>query len=102
MSGSDEFSVNLDELDDLVTRLTSLVGFITEHLSVLDQRVASLHTGGTWQGVAADAHQKAHAEWSSAAKEFVDGVADLGTAARNAHNQHSSAITANTRMFRHR
>ncbi|WP_245568124.1 WXG100 family type VII secretion target, partial [Nocardia jiangxiensis] len=69
---------------------------MTDHLSVLDQKVATLHSGGAWQGIAADAHQKAHAEWAVAAQEFVDGVADLSTAARNAHSQHSTAITANT------
>ena len=102
MSSTDEFTVDLDELDNLVTRLTSLVGFLTDHLSVLDQKVATLHSGDIWQGITADAHQKAHAQWAVAAKEFVDGVAELSTAARNAHSQHSTAITANTRMFRHR
>ncbi|WP_216897637.1 WXG100 family type VII secretion target [Nocardia alni] len=99
MSG--EYEVDLNQLDNVVSRLSSLVGFISEHLDTLDQKSAAVHSG-SWQGAAATAHENAHREWSAAAREFVDGVKDMGTVARNAHTQYTAVDTANTRMFGHR
>ncbi|MFI5777127.1 WXG100 family type VII secretion target [Nocardia sp. NPDC051570] len=95
---TDEFSVDLEQLDNVVTRLSSLTAFISDHLTTLDQKVAAVHAG-SWSGAAAAAHQQAHSEWSAAAAEFVDGVAEMSSAARNAHGQYTSSVNANTRMF---
>lgn len=96
-----ECSVNLDQLDDVVTRLSSLAQFVSEHLSTLDQKSAAVHAG-SWSGTAASAHETAHREWSSAAAEFVAGIAEMSAAARNAHTQYNAAGSANFRMFRRR
>ncbi len=95
---TDEFRVDLDQLDSVVTRLSSLASFISDHLATLDQKVANVHAGA-WSGVAAAAHQQAHSEWSAAAAEFVQGVRDMSDAARNAHGQYTASVNANTRMF---
>ncbi|MQY19484.1 WXG100 family type VII secretion target [Nocardia macrotermitis] len=93
-----EYSVDLNQLDDLVTRLSSLAQFINEHLDTLDSKSAAVHAG-SWSGTAASAHETAHREWSAAAAEFVAGITEMSTAARNAHTRYTGAATANTRMF---
>ncbi|MGF6887174.1 WXG100 family type VII secretion target [Nocardia sp. GAS34] len=93
------FDVDLDELDDLVACLKNLAVFITEHLDVLDQKTAAVHTG-SWSGAAADTHRQAHREWSAAAREFRDGIAAMSTAAREAHDHYSSAKNTNNSMLR--
>ncbi len=93
-----EYGVDLDQLDNIVTRLSSLAGFLTEHLNTLDQKSAAVHSG-SWTGATATAHETAHREWSSAARELVHGVREMSIAARNAHTQYVAAHTANTRMF---
>lgn len=96
---TDAFSVDLDQLDRIVSRLAGLAGFITEHLETLDEKVAKVHAG-SWSGATADAHRAAHSQWATAAQEVNQGVADMSTAARNAHTQYTSAISANTTMFK--
>ncbi len=46
---SEEFSVDLDQLDGLVTHLSNLVGLLSERLDDLDQRSAAVHAG-SWAG----------------------------------------------------
>ncbi|MBU3060686.1 WXG100 family type VII secretion target [Nocardia sp. NEAU-G5] len=96
-----EYSVDLEQLDNIVTRLSSLAGFLTEHLDTLDHKSASVHSG-SWTGATATAHETAHREWAAAARELVQGVRDMSTAARNAHTQYTAVQSANTRMFRRR
>ncbi|MBU3060927.1 WXG100 family type VII secretion target [Nocardia sp. NEAU-G5] len=98
---SSGYTVDLEQLDNIVTRLSSLVGFITEHLDTLDQKAASVHAG-SWSGAAAAAHEIAHREWSTAAREFVQGVDDMTTAARSAHTSYTAAVDSNTRMMSRR
>jgi len=96
-----EYSVDLDQLDNIVARLSSLAGFLTEHLNTLDQRTAAVHSG-SWTGATSTAHESAHREWASAARELVQGISDMRAAARNAHTQYTAVQSANTRMFRRR
>lgn len=93
-----EYSVDLNQLDDIVTRLSSLAQFVEDRLDTLDRKSAAVHAGA-WSGAAASAHETAHREWISAATEFVAGIAEMGSAARNAHIQYTAAKTANTLMF---
>ncbi len=96
---SEEFSVDLDQLDGLVTHLSNLVGLLSERLDDLDQRSAAVRAG-SWAGDAATAHEAAHREWAAGAREFSDGVAAMGVAIRRAHDHYSTAQTANGSMLR--
>lgn len=93
-----QFSVDLDHLDQIVTRLAGLAGFIGDHLTDIEQRVASLHDTG-WEGVAARAYGDAHREWISGAKELVDGVREMSDAAKEAHAAYTRALDLNSRML---
>jgi WXG100 family type VII secretion target len=92
---SSEFSVNLDQLDQVVSRLNGLAGFLRDHLQELDRKVANL-TNGSWESVAATAYADAHAQWAASAKEFADGVAAMSDTGRLAHNSYTAAISLNS------
>lgn len=95
---SDEFSVDLTELDTIVARLSNLASFLGDQLAELDQKVAALRAG-SWDSAGAAAYEDAHRQWLSGAQEFAQGVTDMSVAARDAHGHYTAAIGANTRMF---
>ncbi|WP_419228882.1 WXG100 family type VII secretion target [Gordonia sp. CPCC 205515] len=99
MSG--EFTVDLDELEQLVRRLTDLHEFLDGRLEDIDRQAAHVQQS-SWSGRAADAHRTAHREWLSAAKEFADGVKTMKRIGADAHAQYTGAVKANTTMFRGR
>ncbi|MFJ2839716.1 WXG100 family type VII secretion target [Nocardia sp. NPDC087230] len=93
-----EFSVDMDQLDQIVARLAGLAGFVADHLDDIDDHVATLK-GTTWEGLAADAYQVAHQQWIVGAREFAEGIQDMSTAARSAHGRYSTAAETNKRML---
>lgn len=97
---SAEFAVDLEELDDVVTRLKALAGFLTETFDEIDREVKALRGGGSWDSAAAQAYSVAHSEWLGEATEFGQGVADAGDAARQAHANYTAAMNVNEKMAR--
>ena len=95
---SSEFSVDLERLDQLVARLSALYGFVMENLDGLDEKVTRL-VGTDWEGVASQAYLEAHIQWGKGAREFAEGVADMGDAARTAYARYTRAIDLNQRML---
>ncbi|BDT93083.1 WXG100 family type VII secretion target [Nocardia beijingensis] len=93
-----EFSVNLDDIDQIVTRLSGLAGFINEHLDDIDDKVTTL-VGTGWESVAARAYSDAHRQWMIGAREFADGVREMSDAARKAHTRYSTAADINKQML---
>ncbi|WP_040841491.1 WXG100 family type VII secretion target [Nocardia brevicatena] len=92
-----EFTVNLERLDDIVTRLAGLAGYLTEQLDLIDDKVAGLD--GAWETLAANAYRDAHRLWSTGAREFATGLADISDAARTAHNRYTTAAEVNRKML---
>ncbi|MFE9325685.1 WXG100 family type VII secretion target [Nocardia sp. NPDC052278] len=95
---SSQFSVDLDQLDRIVSRLNGLAGFLHDHLDELDHKVAALHNG-SWESTAASAYADAHNQWLTAAREFAEGVASMSDAAQKAHGRYTRAIDVNQRML---
>ncbi|WP_225731090.1 MULTISPECIES: WXG100 family type VII secretion target [unclassified Nocardia] len=95
---SSEFSVDLDQLDQIVSRLNGLAGFLRDHLDELDRKVATLRRG-SWESAAANAYSEAHTQWLTAAREFADGVAAMSAAAQQAHGRYTRAVDVNRRML---
>ncbi|MFD4355729.1 WXG100 family type VII secretion target [Nocardia sp. NPDC058518] len=93
-----EFKVDLDDIEQVIAKLGGLAGFIAEHLDEIDDQVAGL-VGTGWESVAADAYQGAHQRWSLGARDFVDGIRDMSTAAKAAHSRYTNAIDINYRML---
>ncbi|WP_305779821.1 WXG100 family type VII secretion target [Nocardia nova] len=92
------YSVDLEHLDAVVSKIGGLVGFITDSLEGLDQRLAAAHQ--SWAGQAADSHIAAHAKWAAAAQEAREGIDIMRAAAATAHNQYSDAVATNLQMLR--
>ncbi|MFC6011794.1 WXG100 family type VII secretion target [Nocardia lasii] len=93
-----QFSVDMEQLDQIVARLAGLAGYVADHLDQIDDKVATLQ-GGIWEGVAAEAYQVAHTQWISGAKEFAEGLRDMSTAAKSAHTRYSGAADLNKKML---
>lgn len=93
-----EFNVDLDDLEQIVAKLGGFAGFIADHLDEIDDKVAGL-VGTGWESVAADAYQVAHQKWSAGARDFVEGIRDMSTAAKTAHTRYINAIDMNLRML---
>ncbi|GGK53321.1 WXG100 family type VII secretion target [Nocardia camponoti] len=93
-----QFSVDMDELDQIVARISGLAGYVAEHLDQIDDQVATLK-GGTWEGLAADAYQVAHTQWITGAQEFAEGLRDMSAAAKSAHTRYGNAADLNKKML---
>lgn len=95
MSGA--FAVDLDSLDDVVTRLANLEKSIEQQLADLDTRIRQIH--GVWSGEAAAAQLAAHREWMAGAQQMRAGLGALRAAASTAHSNYSAAVAANKQMW---
>jgi WXG100 family type VII secretion target len=94
-----EFTVDLDHLDEIVSRLAALAGFVADNLDEIDNKVATLSGTGR-ESIAATAYHDAHREWMLGAREFTDGVREMSDAARKAHTGYSTAVEENLKMLR--
>lgn len=92
-----EFAVDIERLDNLVSRLSSLAGYLTEQLDLIDDKVATFD--GAWETLAANAYRDAHRLWSTGAREFATGLADISDAARTAHTRYTTAAQVNKKML---
>ncbi|MCP2277513.1 WXG100 family type VII secretion target [Nocardia amikacinitolerans] len=98
---SDEFMVDLDQLDQLVSRLSGLAGFIRDNLDELERAITGIQAG-VWQGIASQAYADAHQEWAAKARDFARSVGDMSAAAKHAHTQYTEAATRNLSMLRNK
>lgn len=96
---SEPLYVDLAHLDQIVSRLAGLSGFLEDHLGELDTKVQGLLTG-SWNSAAAQAYADAHREWIAGAKEFTEGVKDMSDAAKRAHAGYTRASEVNSTMLR--
>ncbi|WP_280398674.1 WXG100 family type VII secretion target [Nocardia carnea] len=94
---STEFAVDIERLDNLIARLSNLAGYLTEQLDLIDDKVATLD--GAWETLAANAYRDAHRLWSTGAREFATGLADISDAARTAHTRYTTAAQVNKKML---
>lgn len=94
----DRYRVDLAELLAFVERLEAFDGRADEIASAVDGLVAQLH--GSWLGESAEAHRARHVEWMTESAAMRQAVTELRSAAMRAHDNYSSAIDANTAMWR--
>ena len=91
------YTVDLDHLDDVATRLRGVTEFIEGHLNELESRLAALHL--TWTGTTAINHAEAHRKWELGARDVRDGLVGMQDALKLAREGYQSAIDANLRML---
>lgn len=91
-----DFTFDIDELDQLVTRANGFIGFLTESLDGINHRIATIQQN--WQGAAAIAQEEAYREWATGAAAVVEGITDMYNAAVTARDAYSAAAKINLRM----
>ncbi|MEU0500227.1 WXG100 family type VII secretion target [Nocardia sp. NPDC005998] len=60
----------MDELEQIIARLSGVAAYIADHLDQIDTRIATLRDTG-WEGIAAQAYSEADQQWISGAREFA-------------------------------
>lgn len=85
------FAIDLEQLDNVTTRLGELVGLVSDKLDALEEHIGRL----TWEGDAAREHARAHRDWDASARRLAASIDRLQAAARQAHESYSGAIAAN-------
>ncbi|GAA5056654.1 WXG100 family type VII secretion target [Nocardia callitridis] len=93
---SRDFTFDIDELDQLVTRANGFIGFLTESLDGINHRIATIQQN--WQGAAATAQADAYREWATGAAAVVEGITEMYNAAVAARDAYSAAEEINFRM----
>jgi WXG100 family type VII secretion target len=91
------YRVELDELSTFVEKLRSFEERAETIATRVDKQIADLHS--TWTGEAAAAHRAHHVEWSSAASQMREALAELRDAAQVAHRNYSDVIKVNLAMW---
>jgi WXG100 family type VII secretion target len=98
MAGPDDYTVDLDELDDIIGDLEGAERSLESLTNDLERQIAKLHE--TWEGLSAQAQREAHAEWEEGMRDMRAALADMRAAARTAHGNYSKAIRTNVGMWR--
>ncbi|MFE6922858.1 WXG100 family type VII secretion target [Nocardia sp. NPDC057663] len=96
MDDSRDFTFDIDELDQLISRANGFIGFLTESLDGINNRMSSIQQN--WQGAAADAQEEAYREWATGAATVIEGLTQMYDAAVTARDAYSAAAEANLRM----
>jgi WXG100 family type VII secretion target len=91
------YRVDLEELLVFVDRLQSFEQRAEAIAARVDGQIATLHD--TWAGNAAAAHRAQHDEWMAAAAQMPQALAQLRTAADNAHQHYTDAARLNVQML---
>ena len=91
------YRVDLEELLAFVDRLQSFEQRAEAIAARVDGQIATLHD--TWAGTAAAAHRAQHDEWMAGAAQMRETLAQLRTAADNAHQNYTDAVRLNVEML---
>ncbi|QIS01410.1 WXG100 family type VII secretion target [Nocardia brasiliensis] len=97
MDNTQPFQVSLVELEQITARLGGFIGFLSDSLAGLQQRIDTVQQ--SWNGSAADAQAEAFRLWITGATDVTEGIAAMKQAAVDAHDRYSSAAAANLRML---
>ncbi len=95
---SDDFAVDLDDLDQATIKITGYQRYLEDGLAELDRRVAAV-LQSNWSGLVADAYADAHRDWKAGLTDVKEGLEALQATAKRAHRSYSAAMTANAKMF---
>lgn len=95
MSGA--FSVDLEQLDELVVQLARFGRALESVQSDVQLRMNRVHA--VWRGVAADEHAAAHAQWRNGSADTHEALQTMRSIAATAHENYSAAIRVNGALW---
>ncbi|MBF6316959.1 WXG100 family type VII secretion target [Nocardia cyriacigeorgica] len=87
------FRADLDELEQIVARLSGFVGFLNDSLEGLNQRISAVQQN--WDGAAASAQADAFREWHTGATDVAERIEAMRQVVIGAHDRYQAAIAAN-------
>lgn len=91
-----EYSVDLDDLEILISRLTAYQGFLIDQLDELERRVRALSS--TWSAAAATAFEDAHRDWAAGVAGVSTALETMRHNAEQAHTSYTGVGVANKKM----
>ncbi|OBB87984.1 WXG100 family type VII secretion target [Mycolicibacterium peregrinum] len=95
-TGSDDaYTVDLDALDSLIDHMARFTRATDTNVDNIEAFVASM----PWQGATEQAHKHWQAQWRSGVEDLQDGLRKIREGAKTAHENYSSAIKANLKMW---
>ncbi|MBF6124812.1 WXG100 family type VII secretion target [Nocardia brasiliensis] len=97
MDNTQPFQVKLADLEHITARLDGFIGFLSESLTGLQQRIDTVQQ--SWNGSTADAQSEAFRLWMTGATDVTEGITAMKQAAVDARDRYSSAAAANLRML---
>ena len=95
---NDAFSIDPDELSDIVDDLVRCEGKLTRLGEDLARQMAVLQS--QWEGLAADAQREAQEEWTKGMTAMHGALTELREAADLAHKNYTGAASTNLDMWR--
>lgn len=98
MADVDTFALDPDELDAVIADLERTETALETITRDLEAQMRALHD--EWEGLAAQAHVEAHAQWTAGMVAMRQALSDLRAAARAAHGNYTAAGDANLAMWR--
>ncbi|MFE1595346.1 WXG100 family type VII secretion target [Nocardia sp. NPDC058705] len=91
------FSVDLDQLDQLTTRMRGYLTAVADVLTALDAKAKEVDDN--WSGAVAAAYNEAHTEWRAGVTDMQDGLTALESAAKTAHQSYTEAGTTTLKIL---
>ena len=95
---NDAFSIDPDELSDIVDDLVRAEGRLTRLGEDIARQMAALQS--QWEGLAADAQREAQEEWAKGMSAMHGALTELREAADLAHGNYTGAASSNLEMWR--
>jgi WXG100 family type VII secretion target len=97
MGDADFYSLDAAEFDAVIGDLERLERELEATTDDHERQVARLHE--SWEGRAAVAQREAHQEWEQGMRAMREALAQMRSAARNAHHNYARAASANHEMW---
>ncbi len=91
------FSVDLDQLEELIVRLARFERALESVQIDVQARMSRVHA--VWRGVAAEEHAAAHARWCTGSQEMHDALQTMRAIAATARENYSAAIRVNGALW---
>lgn len=91
------FSVDLEQLDELVERMGAVEARLEAVHDDVESRMRRLQV--VWTGQAAAEHVEAYAQWSTGSREVHEALQNLRRIATLAHQNYRAAMSANASMW---
>lgn len=98
MADPGRFSVDPDELDEIIADMERCESDLERALNDLTHRLKALHE--VWQGEAGEAQRATQAHWEAAMADMRDALSQIRASARDAHGNYTLAVQDNINMWR--